>query len=396
MSRSEAETSYRDMVRRRVKSGKLSSDDYHALKIYRKTLRLLPAEARAIEQEVLGAPTAPAISPAAGSAQSSAMNSSRQSSGGSPVVKPANSLDTELPDPAGTELSGTELPDTVLSGSSPAAPTVLPPKHSENYFIHLQQYGQEFLAALQAEGFNLGEETRERLRKLAKQYELDGIDIAKTERELLVDRFLTSRPPAKPADSSVTAENVEPVKYDAELRDSFEELEGSLKSGDFRTADEVTFEILLKVLKPPQPWFDEESLKKILAAPDKQAIEKIDQLWHQYSKGKFGFGRQMQLYGSVALDQPRGEHRRQALTFSKTVKWWISGFEFLKLYDWLDFTTEAPKAHLPALWFWKLSREQALRYGNLGLLAERGGCHVDPFILPAFMQMLKNCNIKIR
>lgn len=417
MNSSEAEISYREFVQRYVKAGQLSPDEYDALESYRSHLRLLPATARAIEQEVLAGhatqsststnipPTelvAPELEPIQFQGQGGVASQPRAGTRSDDQPDPNISDDSTVPPTAFRNPLINALPGS-------AATTVIPPKYPENYFAHLQQYGQEFLQALRVEGVLLSDETKARLSKLAKQYELGGTDVAEIERKMLVDLYLTSKPPdkPKPPDTNKTPDIVKPIeeiKYSDQLKQQFEELEANLKPGklrDLRAADIATFQILMKVINPSQPWLDEESLKKFAPkGQDKKAIQELDRLWNHYSQGKFGFSRQLQLYGFDSVPEHAGDlnklqpaNRRHALVFSKRVKWWIGGLEFFKSYNQLDFTGEASGGHLPARWFWKIPRMKAFNYGNLGLLDERGWCRIDPFGLPAFMYMLKNCGI---
>jgi GUN4-like len=395
MSSSEAETSYREFVQRYVKAGQLSPDETDALEAYRSHLRLLPDQAKRIEQEVLAA----------------------RKSAPDPVVPstelgPAgpSAMETEARTPAGQ--GSVVIPQRLIEPFEmlppPVATTVFPPKNPENYFAHLQQYGQEFSQALRAEGMLLSDETKARLSKRAKEFELSASDVAEIERKMLVDLYSPSKPPepVKLPDPAPPPDGVKPPveKYSIQLQPLFEELEANLQPGklrDLRAADVATFKILQAVIEPSQSWLDEEVLKKFVPkSRDKKAIQEIDRLWSHYSEGRFGFSRQLQLYGfedvaihTADLDKHQSDNRRQALDFSKLAKWWIDGLEFFKSYNQLDFTVEAPAGHLPARWFWEIPRSKAFNYGNLGLLDERGWCRIDAFILPAFMYTLKNCGI---
>lgn len=413
MSFSEAETSYRAFVQRFVKAEELSPDEYDALETYRSHLRLLPDQARAIEQSVL-----------AQAMQSAAFTGLAATESREPVPDPVQveADPTVILLPSAGLHPGVNLPHISEEGSPPppgfldpfatapptAATTVIPPQHPENYFAHLQQYGNEFLQALRAEGVLLSEETKSRLSKLAKQFELSGTDVAETERKMLVDLYLTSKPPdpAKPPDLVKPPDIVKPpeAKYGPQYKELFEDLEASLKVGkpeDLADADEKTFQILVTLINPSQGWLDEQSLKKFAPkSQEKQTIQEIDRLWSNYSQGRFGFSQQLQIYGfdnipgqPADLDKQQSENRRLALAFSRRVKWWINGLELFKAYEQLDFTTAAAAGHLPALWFWEMPRVKAFSYGNLGLLRERGWCGIDAFTLPAFMYLLKICGI---
>jgi hypothetical protein len=439
MSNSENEISYRQYVQRFIKTNELLPEDYDALETYRVYLKLLPAQARRIEQEVLRVkPSAGQNSSAEGDHSPNPSHervTSLETGRAQPKGAPSNSASGRLSsssvqsqpssgsenlaqqNPGQVELKvGNKLPTN--SAAQPKQPervarvdvpavletdaTLLPPQPPEQYFAHQQQYGQEFLQVLQSEGFNPGNETRERLRKLAIQLELSSSDVSEIEKNIMAEvcHPLSAAPPPTPEPPQTR-----PIeeKYPADLRPLFEELEGSLKAKEFRAADQSTFDILLKMIRPAQDWLDETALKSFSApSPQaKNAIQEIDRLWNNYSDGKFGFSQQLGLYGfasvpsnDIDLNKERREHRLLALAFGRSTQWWIDGLEFFKYYNQLDFTTEAPIGHLPAFWFWKIPRSKVFQYGGLGFLRERGGCRVDAYTLPAYMYMLKKCGIK--
>lgn len=396
MSTPEDEISYREFVQRCVKEKQPSSDDYEALENYRAYLKISPDRARAIEQEVLGSriitgqPNDQIVPDSENS-----INQSKTDDLNNNLNPPDNPTERDI-DP-GTQ----DIPN----GSTIEDITQPPTGKPENYFAHLEQYGKDFLQALRTEGFNLSEETRERLRKFAKQYELVGSDVADTERKMLVELYLTTgqreavAPPVI-VPPPVTIEQEQ--KYDSHLEPFFEELQGSFKANDLKTADIATCELLLEIIKPAERWFDEASLKKFKPTiADKKAIQEIDHLWRQ-KNSKFGFSRQLQIYGSTHiasqetdLDKQQRDNRRYTLLFAKEVQWWLKGLEFFKFYNQLDFSMDAPDGHLPARWFWEIPRSKAFQHGGLGILTERGGCGLDSFILPAFMYMLRNSDIRL-
>ncbi len=402
MSTSENEISYREFVQRCVKEQQPSADDYEALENYRAYLKLSPERARAIEQEILGTQIIPP--------QSSSNLSPETNSVNQRVLEPDNppsanhSNNNSVPAPLSVGLTPTPSIGPPPIDQAIEHTTQLLPKQPENYFAHLEQYGKEFLQALRTEGFNLSEETRERLRKLAKQFELLGTDVADIERKMLVELYLTTgqreavSPPITVPDPPIEPEE----KYNADLEPFFLELKGSLKAGDLKVADIATCKILLKVIDPSLGWFDEASLRDFKPeTADKKAIQEIDRLWREYSKDRFGFKRQLQLYGinhvatqEADLDKQQRANRTYTLLFSKQVQWWLKGLEFFKFYNQLDFSMEAPDGHLPARWFWEIPRPKAFQYGGLGLLPERGGCGVDSFVIPAFMYMIRNAGIQ--
>ncbi|NJO79866.1 MAG: hypothetical protein HC827_16040 [Cyanobacteria bacterium RM1_2_2] len=211
MSHFEHETSYREFVRRYVKTNQLSAEDYDALETYRAYLKLLPAQARRIEQEVLGVTPALEQDLSSDGHPPNSKATPLATKRSQPVRAPSNSLvgRSENSPVRSQSFAGSEDLDqsepkvgisrSVDSKSQPSQPaltanvtapaametTMIPPKPPEQYFANRQQYGQEFLQVLQSEGFNPGNETRERLRKLAIQLELSNNDVAEIEKIIM-------------------------------------------------------------------------------------------------------------------------------------------------------------------------------------------------------------------
>lgn len=418
---------YRVLVQKYIKSGELSLEDYEALETDRAHLGLRPATARAIEQELLhSAPPASVAPPVATVIE--------------PVIEPV----VKTPDPA-KPVSPPQVPlpieypsaDITLEPFSPAIgsdyrsfspdkafakkPKQHSDKNSADFIAHRQQYKQELLQALKEEGFLLSKETNARLNKLEEQFQLDKDDVTEILQEVMKEITTNpSRPPQPPGFQSISpdetptaqsttqpaeAATVPPLKatiYDGKFGSRLEllkqTLESPLASRDFKAADRITYEILMQMIDPDLGWFDEDSLRNFLPQlDDKQTIQEIDRLWSEHSQS-CGFGQQMLLFGElpqVGLDARRDEKSRlRTLEFSRSAQWWIEALGFYKFYDQLDFSAQAPQGHLPALWFWQIPRRKAFDYGNLGILAQRGGCRLEEFTLSAFMAMLKRCGIE--
>jgi GUN4-like len=391
-SREENENSYRNHLQRLMKAGPLSDDDRVALENDRMYLRLSPARAEEIKAEVakeLGQITKDIETPTENREEEADR-------------KPAPAV---LPVKVGHDSEETD--------SAHAVTTLIPPPDAAKYLEHLEKYGQAFLEAQRTENFYLSEETRERLQKLAKQFELPAADVRNTEQRILAELYLHNGPP-QPRKSPVDPPDppIVVTKLDPQLEHELEEIAGLLKLKNWEKADRQTFELLLKVIKPTQSTqlsLDDEALREAIRKfgaeripkdmiRAKEVIRNIDQLWQEASESKFGFTPQLQIYGNnvitqeADLDRKRPFNRAQALAFSKQVGWWIRGLEFLKYYNQLDFSPDAPSAapvgHLPARWFWGIPRQENFLHGGLRLVRERGGCGMDAFAIPAFMSIL--------
>lgn len=414
MSPADAKNTYRAYIQRFVKGAQPTADEREALDHYRAYLRLTPAEAASIEQEVFAAVNSDSAKES--SAQLATVTSGQvevETSQSTPT-QPMPTASTPSSDPSSDRVDpGSQNGPLDLTGirnvvnqdtsslETADDTTILTPERSKAYDDHLQEYKQVFRQSLEKEeSFTLSEETRETLRKLAKKYELVGSDVAKIEREILEYRYLTTRPPHQPDESVIESPPIVIPTYDPKLQTRFKDLNDHLNKTDLKTADRITFKILQQLLNPEQDELDEVSLKRWKPnAADKLAIQEIDRLWRQKS-ANFGFHPQLLLFGVTNvvahendLDRQQRGNRAHALAFSKEVQWWIRGLEFYKFYNQLDFSLNAPPGHLPALWFWQTSRSKSFQYGGLGLLNERGGSGVDAFIIPAFMYMLTHADL---
>lgn len=386
---SKPEASYRALVQQYLKNGKLSEDARDALEIDRMTLRLLPDQATAIEQEVMlpasqvaPVPTPVPTEPIAVSARDPAPDRDPD------LSSPESQGSTDKPQP----------PQPGLRFEPPVPPTLIAPR-SADYQSNRARYKRMMRQAYEAEGM-LTSEVRADLTKFAQELGLEPSDEAAIEDELSEEfaHGIVGSAAAPAAETlTITASEKSDPAYEDSLKENFDRLEQNLKGGRYQAADKITSEILLAVIRPAQD-LDAVALDSFSATEsDRAAVQAIDRCWSQNSAQKFGFSRQLAIYGRVSedgLEQDRAESLEKARQFSQTVDWWIEPLKFYKFYFQLDFTAAAAGGHLPADWFWQLSRPKAFGLGNLGLLAERGGCRIDAYTLPAFMNMLYRCGVK--
>ncbi|ELS04076.1 putative NTPase (NACHT family) [Xenococcus sp. PCC 7305] len=114
-----------------------------------------------------------------------------------------------------------------------------------------------------------------------------------------------------------------------------------LANGRWREADEETRKVMLKVAdREEQGLLNEESIKNFPCGD----LRMIDQLWVKYSKGKFGFSVQKEIYESLGGDT-RSYNREVFEKFYDRVGWKQGG-------DWVSygdytFNLYAPHGHLP-------------------------------------------------
>jgi GUN4-like len=397
------EESYRALVQQYLKNGTLSAEAREALENNRLMLRLLPDQAQAIEQELLRPAAQLEI---AGSTPDSLPKPRQMRS----VSRSESRSERESPDAQPSDLGsrpGADPPDIATAAfKHKVEPTIIAP-YSADYPTRRDEY-KEVLRRAYLEDM-LTPEVRAELSKLAQALGLSQNDEAAIEDELNVE-FVRGNSTAG-ANGTVAME-IKPVEpgliepppaYDQTLQASFETLEQNLKNRRYEAADQQTHDILLKVVRPAESWLDVAALSKAPQSDsDRAAIQAIDRLWREHSTyenstQKFGFGRQLAIYGKVSdelLQPDQAEQIHQALLFSQKVDWWIEPLKFYKFYFQLNFTSAAEYGHLPAYWFWQLPRRRAFELGGFGILPERGGCRVDASTLPEFMRMLRRSGIK--
>lgn len=121
-----------------------------------------------------------------------------------------------------------------------------------------------------------------------------------------------------------------------------------LHQQDWAAADLETEAAILKALNVDMQPVTAATVQRLPAVD----LATIDGLWSRYSKGRFGFKAQQQVYRSQ--QQIQQDDRLRGVGFQQMVAWrdppsiWSRGFR--PYYD-LDFSLEAPAGHLPT-WRW--------------------------------------------
>ncbi len=390
------EESYRSLVQQYAENGQLSTDAQEALETNRMLLRLLPDQAKAIEQELL-------------------KQASKHTASADPIPDPASQPQPIQPPVPARALSNPPRGSSHQPAPKPAdldqtQPTTIT-LHSDDYPTRREQYKQVLRRAYMEN--ILTPEIRAELGRLAQALGLKQGEEAAIANEI-TEEFahgnlpnLTVAAPS-PLDPSAVEQKIEQKieqkpAYSDSLKDLFETLEQNLQHRRYPVADQLTHDILLKVVQPEQSWLDLTAISSFSPnASDTAAMQEIDRLWNEHSQQKFGFGRQLNIYGQISdpLKRDLAADLAQAEQFSQAVDWWIAALGFYKFYAQLDLESDAATddlvaaGHLPAYWFWQLPRRKAFDLGNFGLRSERGGCRVDAATLPAFMRMLRRCGIK--
>ncbi len=124
-------------------------------------------------------------------------------------------------------------------------------------------------------------------------------------------------------------------------------LRNLLAAKKWKEADEETQRVMLEAAgREEEQWLDSKSIEKFPC----EDLRTIDQLWVQYSNGRFGFSVQKRIYQS--LGGTRKYDREVWQKFGDKVGWRKKN-EWLYYKD-LTFSERAPEAHLPWVkrWLW--------------------------------------------
>lgn len=163
---------------------------------------------------------------------------------------------------------------------------------------------------------------------------------------------------------------------------AYQELAAVLREEDWHTADAVTLEIMLaKANRQAEGWLDQAAIALFPC----EALHLIDQCWLQYSGHRFGFSTQLQIY--------REEVGRSSFDFSRQAGWTMTAWRpagFFKLYERLTFSLDAPRGHLPALWFWEMPWQESLKAGGFGI-GGRNAAFGNASLFDAMMLRLERC-----
>ena len=143
------------------------------------------------------------------------------------------------------------------------------------------------------------------------------------------------------------------------IETNYSRLRDFLAEGKWQEADKETVALMLKVAGKNQ---DEKlSVLDIESFPCSE-LEKINQLWVDYSQGRFGFSVQKSIYFDVekSIEERFGKNRKYYKmiwqNFSDAVGWQVEGQA--KYYKDMDFSLNAPIGHLPVSWCVKFKVEK--------------------------------------
>ncbi|MFM6025908.1 MAG: GUN4 domain-containing protein [Dolichospermum sp.] len=130
------------------------------------------------------------------------------------------------------------------------------------------------------------------------------------------------------------------IELKSDVGMDYSKLRDLLKAGKWKEADEETRRVMLAVAKrEKEGWLRVEDIDNF-PCPD---LRTIDQLWVEYSNGRFGFSVQKRIYQS--LGGTREENVKIYEAFADKVEWRKEG-KWLYHKD-ITFDIKAPEGHIP-------------------------------------------------
>lgn len=125
------------------------------------------------------------------------------------------------------------------------------------------------------------------------------------------------------------------------ILEDYQSLESSLKQQSWQDADEITTNIILKLLKLESKG--QLDLKSIKDLPCKD-LHTINSLWAYYSENHFGFGTQKSIWDEVKESGQTGSDEETYNKFCQTIGWFDENDELCPV----NHNIRAPKGHLPS------------------------------------------------
>ncbi|VXD13773.1 conserved hypothetical protein [Planktothrix serta PCC 8927] len=163
-----------------------------------------------------------------------------------------------------------------------------------------------------------------------------------------------SKPQSQPLSLDALSERVERLEQKLDkalllLTDiyRYQKLRDFLEAGNWKEADQETTRIMLEIMNKNS--LDDIIPDEIMIFPC-SALSLLDQLWMSYSKDRFGFSVQQQIYTRLGGNDDISDIDMKVLQAMEAEFGWSVNHELLD-YDDLDFSLEAPVGCHPSGWW---------------------------------------------
>lgn len=163
-----------------------------------------------------------------------------------------------------------------------------------------------------------------------------------------------SKPQSQPLSLESLSERIEDLEQKLDkalllLTDiyRYQKLRDFLEAGNWKEADQETTRIMLEIMNKSS--LDDIIPDEIMIFPC-SALSLLDQLWMNYSQGRFGFSVQQQIYTRLGGNDDVSDIDMKVLQAMEAEFGWSVNDELLN-YDDLDFSSEAPVGCHPSGWW---------------------------------------------
>ncbi|MBR8826735.1 MAG: GUN4 domain-containing protein [Gomphosphaeria aponina SAG 52.96 = DSM 107014] len=176
------------------------------------------------------------------------------------------------------------------------------------------------------------------LRKYRSTFSTTKTPFSPEEQPTKINEKRNQLPVAEPTTFVIPA--VTAVSIPSDVSADYTKLRDLLHGQKYLEADRETYKLMLRVARrDPQGWLRPEDLEKFPCTD----LKILDQLWGEYSGGRFGFTMQKQIYQSLGGTEKY--HKQIWLEFCKQVGWLV-GEKWLT-HSQLNFQRTARIGHLP-------------------------------------------------
>lgn len=163
-----------------------------------------------------------------------------------------------------------------------------------------------------------------------------------------------SKPQSQPLSLDALSERVERLEQKLDqalllLTDiyRYQKLRDFLEAGNWQEADQETTRIMLEIMNKNS--LDDIIPDQIMIFPC-SALSLLDQLWMSYSKDRFGFSVQQQIYTRLGGNDDVSNIDMKVLQAMEAEFGWSVNHQLLD-YEDLDFSSEAPVGCHPSGWW---------------------------------------------
>jgi hypothetical protein len=130
-----------------------------------------------------------------------------------------------------------------------------------------------------------------------------------------------------------------------ETQTNYQELQKFLTQGNWRRANDVTYDLVLKIAsRDQQGWLSIEDMTKLPCSD----LKIINDLWTKYSQGRFGWSAQYPIFRETNNRPGKLNNDTNYEVFGDRIGWRVDG-NWIIFKENLTYSLDAPQGHLPSL-----------------------------------------------